>query len=185
MNSDKLPAYYFTSDLHIGHTNVIQYDSRPFQNVEQHDWALAMKCRPSEEDSGRSPQLWILGDVARTAKDFERFASQVFPHWYKVHLIRGNHDDKAAWKLRDRFASAHEALYLRVNASVRIYLSHYAHRVWRNSHHGAFHLYGHSHGALPGIGRSMDVGVNVNSYAPVSLETVVSTLGTLDDTNHH
>jgi calcineurin-like phosphoesterase family protein len=42
----------------------------------------------------------------------------------------------------------------------RVYLAHYAHRVWPGQSHGSFHFYGHSHGALPVCGRSRDVGVD-------------------------
>lgn len=33
----------YTSDLHFGHKNVIQFDHRPFSNVEEMD-ALIMQC---------------------------------------------------------------------------------------------------------------------------------------------
>jgi calcineurin-like phosphoesterase family protein len=39
-------------------------------------------------------------------------------------------------------------------------------------HHGAWHLYGHSHGALPPYGKSFDVGVDCWNYKPVSFEQV-------------
>ena len=64
-------------------------------------------------------------------------------------------------------------------------MSHYAHRTWRNSVHGAFHLYGHSHGDLPGLGRSMDVGVDANDYAPISIAAVVEKLSVAGITDHH
>ena len=43
----------------------------------------------------------------------------------------------------------------------RVWLSHYAHRSWPAQHYGAYHFYGHSHGALPHVGRSRDVGIDV------------------------
>lgn len=44
----------------------------------------------------------------------------------------------------------------------RIWLSHYSHEVWPKSHHGAWHLYGHSHNSLKARENalSMDVGVD-------------------------
>ena len=57
-----------------------------------------------------------------------------------------------------------------------IVLHHYGQRVWRNSHRGAYHLYGHSHGSLPPFGLSVDVGVDskeiTSEYRPVSFEEV-------------
>ena len=107
------------------------------------------------------------------------------PWWAEIHLIRGNHDDRAAWKVRDLFDSAHEALYLRINPKVRLYLSHYACRTWRNSHHGSIHLHGHSHGALPPWGRSRDTGVMLNGFRPFGLRQIVEEMKDKPVTPHH
>ena len=53
-----------------------------------------------------------------------------------------------------------------------VVLCHYAMRVWSRSHHGAIHLYGHSHGNLPGDSQSCDVGVDCWDFAPVSIEEI-------------
>jgi calcineurin-like phosphoesterase family protein len=56
-----------------------------------------------------------------------------------------------------------------------IVLCHYALRVWDCSHYGAWHLYGHSHGELSPMGKSLDVGVDVYP-APISLGEVIALL---------
>ena len=45
---------------------------------------------------------------------------------------------------------------------------YYAMRVWNRAHHGAWHLYGHSHGKLPEAATflSMDVGVDTHDFRP-------------------
>ena len=53
-----------------------------------------------------------------------------------------------------------------------IRLSHYAHRVWPGMHLGDIHLYGHSHGSLPGTAASLDVGVDSWDWAPVRLSEI-------------
>jgi len=46
-------------------------------------------------------------------------------------------------------------------------------RVWNKSFHGSWQLFGHSHGLLPDIGlMQMDVGVDSNNYAPISINMV-------------
>ena len=62
-----------------------------------------------------------------------------------------------------------------------IVLLHYGMRVWPRSHHGAIHLYGHSHGNLPGDNQSVDVGVDYPEWAmrPVSLPEIMGHLKTL------
>lgn len=180
-----LPAHYFTADLHLGHSRILQLDGRPWDDIEVHDIALAQRMRPRPEDRNRSPQLWLLGDVGHKKKHVEALLRDIRPHWAKIHLIRGNHDDRAAWAVRELFDSANEALYLRISPVVRLYLSHYAHRVWRNSHHGSYHLHGHSHGALPRDGRSMDVGVMLHDYLPVPLRQVIALLDDAVFVDHH
>ena len=119
-----------------------------------------------------------------------------------MRLVRGNHDDRGAWQLRDLWASAHEAFYLRVDNDVSAYLSHYAHRVWRNSHRGAYHIHGHSHGGLRKwehssrewavqdkreipYGRSTDVSANCIDYKPRCLTAIVEELKNQPHINHH
>lgn len=65
--------------------------------------------------------------------------------------------------------------------SQKVFLSHYAHVIWPGSHAGVFHLYGHSHGNLEPWREkhmpnalSMDVGVDVQGYAPVSFAQVAA-----------
>jgi len=180
-----LPAHYFGADLHLGHHNILKLDGRPWSGINLHDLALTQRMRPLDKDKNRSPQLWLLGDVGTRAEDIRLFMRDIRPYWWKIHLIRGNHDDKAAWKLRDLFDTYNESLYVRVSADVKLYLSHYAHRVWRGSNRGTYHLHGHSHGALPRVGRSMDVGVMLHDYRPVPLTRVVAELEGNSLIDHH
>ena len=177
-----LLRHWFISDLHLGHKNILKYDSRPFSDIQEHDQYLTHTCA---EAGRRNRTLWLLGDIATRRSQLEAFMEVVKPKWEKVILIRGNHDDRVAWKDRRMFDEAHESRYVRIDTDVKVYLSHYAHRVWRNSHHGAYHLYGHSHGALPPVGRSMDVGAPCISYKPLSMETVVELLKFEDHTEHY
>jgi calcineurin-like phosphoesterase family protein len=58
-------------------------------------------------------------------------------------------------------------------------LCHYGLRVWDRSHHGALHLYGHSHGTLPGDSQSLDVGVDGWEFTPVNIEQVRDRMKTM------
>lgn len=40
--------------------------------------------------------------------------------------------------------------------------------VWNKSHYDSWHLFGHSHGRLPALGKSLDVGVDGHDFAPWS-----------------
>ena len=176
--------HYFTSDLHIGDAAVLRYDTNiPYTSLEERAEDLIANCRPLDDEA--YPRLWLLGDVGKTKRDVERLLAGIRPYWAEIHLIRGNHDDRAAWALRDKFDSANEALYVRFNKDVKAYMSHYAHRTWRNSHHGSFHFYGHSHGALAPYGRSHDVGVNANGGRPCHLRNLIEKYKAEPTTEHH
>jgi calcineurin-like phosphoesterase family protein len=171
---------FFTADSHFGHKNVIQHDKRPFATIEEHDaimienWNKTVK-KPSDE-------VYHLGDFAfRNEQPIEWYTKQLNG---RIHFIRGNHDDKGAWRHPELFASMQEAAYIK-RFKEKFYLLHYSCRTWRCSHRGSYHLYGHSHGKLPPLGRSMDMGVNVNNYRPVSLEEVVEFLKPRSFTAHH
>lgn len=62
-----------------------------------------------------------------------------------------------------------------------VVLLHYAMRTWPKSHHGSLHLYGHSHGAVPGDRQSCDVGVDCWNLRPVGLDEIIAHLGTLPE----
>lgn len=177
--------HYFTADLHINHANVIKYDNRPFENIDQHDHTIIANLKPEEEHQGSHNELWILGDVALSVPKLAYMMDIIRPQWQKIHLIRGNHDDKGAWKKKHWFDSANEALYLRVDRETKVYMSHYAHRVWRNSHHGSLHFHGHSHGALPTWGKSLDVGTMNFGWKPMSLETGIQLTKDRELIHHH
>jgi calcineurin-like phosphoesterase family protein len=179
---NELDNHWFIADLHLGHASVLRYDNRPFDDIDKHDSALTVNCAGYGKPNRT---LWLLGDVALRKRDLTFFMNLVKPAWGRVMLVRGNHDDKVAWRHRSLFDEAYEAHYLRANPDVKVYLSHYAHRVWRNSHHGSYHLHGHSHGALLQWGRSMDVGANCVGYHPVSLTEIVGRLSTESPINHH
>jgi calcineurin-like phosphoesterase family protein len=176
-------ALFFTSDTHFGHKNILVYDKRPFDTIEQHDEALINNWNSvvTEKDD-----VWHLGDFClRSARPASWYLSRLRG---RVHLVRGNHDDKAAWRDKHLFSTAQEAAYIK-HESQRIYLCHYSCRVWRASHRGSWHLFGHSHGGLDHIGealgKSMDVGVNLHGYRPLSFQEVKKALDARSLLPHH
>jgi calcineurin-like phosphoesterase family protein len=60
-------------------------------------------------------------------------------------------------------------------------LCHYCLRVWPRSHFNSWHLYGHSHGTLPPIGKSWDAGVNTNDFTPLAFPQIQAIMKTRPD----
>jgi len=137
----------------------------------------------------RSHRVYLVGDVSMgNAEETKKLLTRLNG---QIYLIRGNHETIAeSPTCRDRFVWIKDVFMLKVpcedekfswKGKVRIWLSHYAHRVWPNSHHGSLHLYGHSHGYLSDDDRvlSIDVGIDaVAMRAPVSFEWVLRTMHT-------
>lgn len=174
---------FFTSDTHFGHRNIIKYANRPFEDSGEMDEALIANWN---DLIANDDEVYHLGDFSltdpnRTDKILNRLNG-------KIYLIKGNHEKSVLKKsfTRDRFEWIKDYYELTINnerMKQMICLSHYAHRVWNKSHHGSFHLYGHSHDSLEyqPWGKSMDVGVDtaariLGEYRPFSFNEIKSIL---------
>jgi calcineurin-like phosphoesterase family protein len=175
---------WFTSDRHFGHANILKFSNRPFASVEEMDEALIV-AHNSRVKSGDI--FYDLGDFAFT-DNHDAYLSRLNG---EGHLLPGNHDHRRRLKKVKGWHTIEEKLvHLKLPDTTELVLCHYALRVWRNSHHGAIHLYGHSHGNLPGDSRSCDVGVDCRrwNFAPVSLEEIRDHLSCFPDRlepDHH
>lgn len=163
-------SVFFTADTHFGHANIIKYSNRPYQHVNDMDDELCYNW-----NSVVSPEDFVyhLGDFSFGKAD--KYLAQLNGH---IFFVPGNHDREMR-RIREEKRWNHKITWLPELAEVvigeqRIVLCHYALRVWRKSHHGTWHLYGHSHGSLPEDphSRSFDVGVDVHNYHPISFQEV-------------
>lgn len=168
---------WFTADDHFGHNKVIVYSNRPYQTVEEMNEALIANWNARVD---KKDLVWHLGDFC--------FRKDAFQFYTRLNgllkFCRGNHDREHVLEKLVGSENVHDTAYIRYQGE-RFWLSHYAHRTWRKSNHGSYHLYGHSHGDLPGLGRSMDVGVDAQQYAPIHVDEVIARLANAGNTNHH
>ena len=157
---------WFTADLHIGHKNVIDYCRRPFVTVDEMNEVIMDNIL---EFVGRGDILYILGDSGYSSGKIEALLKFLIMQGVQVHYIWGNHDDSSKIKraINDNCVWTGDLKYITIEEQ-KIMLSHYCMRTWRSSVHGAWNLYGHSHGDLEDIGLQYDVGVDNNGYFPVS-----------------
>jgi calcineurin-like phosphoesterase family protein len=154
---------FFTADTHLGHSAIIRFCSRPFLNVEEmneiiiKNWNL--KVKPQD-------RVYIIGDFAFGSREkILNYTQKLNGH--KI-LIVGNHDNIGQPK-NYGFAEKYQLLTAKING-IYITMCHYAMRTWEKSHYDSWHIYGHSHGMLEAIGKSWDVGVDNNGFAPVEFE---------------
>jgi calcineurin-like phosphoesterase family protein len=175
---------WLTSDFHLNHSNIIEYERKHFKlhkepefNLrDMHSFFFDNWCRlvkPKDD-------VYFLGDWLLGSKDSaEHYAKQLPGH---IHLIKGNHDNWAKGNI-EGFASARDVYQLKY-CGRKIWLSHYPHHSWPSSFHGSLHCFGHVHGNYSGYGRSMDVGVDTRApgFADYlySIDEVISILESKD-----
>jgi len=159
---------FFSSDYHLGHHRIIQYDGRPFNDVahmNEHIIASHNMFIDTSDD------FYFLGDFSfnnsRTEEYLQRLNGQKF-------FIKGNHDGPRTIKLLEKYGTYLGGLHEIIVNNQSIVLCHYAMRTWRGSHKGTWQLYGHSHGSLPDNPNSLsiDVGINCHNYKPLSFNEV-------------
>lgn len=159
---------FFTSDTHFDHKNIIKYSERPFRDVAEMNDELIKRWNSvvSYKDT-----VYHLGDFVLSKKTTpERLTYYLNMLNGKIEFCYGNHDDIRLFNKAK--IQGQDIRKVRYEGEI-IILCHYAMRVWNRSHHGTWHLYGHSHGALPEADSlSFDVGVDANNYYPVSFDQV-------------
>jgi len=186
---------WFSSDLHLGHGNIIQYcqrvnphkrglvgppEDRLFQSPDEMDRELidTWNSWVGEEDL-----VFHLGDFTMkgilAALDY---LDKLNGRWV---FLSGNHD---YWmrEMRSNKVVAHDAtekvLLIRDYLELKVFdeemgeghwqklvMFHYPIASWNSKFKGSWHLYGHEHGTRdPWTTTAMDVGVDTNEYKPYS-----------------
>ncbi len=182
---------WFTSDTHAFHKNICRGTTewepgghisiRDFDTPEQMTEEMAFRINSVVKEND---ELWHLGDWS-----FGGYAKiPIFRDMLNcknIHLIFGNHDQHIE-PVNSPYRGLFKSCQYVKNLSYKIdsmksskygktglFLSHYSHQVWSQSHHSIIHLFGHSHGSLKGIGKSMDVGVDTNNLYPYHLDEII------------
>jgi calcineurin-like phosphoesterase family protein len=167
---------FFSADFHLGHSNIIKYCGRPFENVHEMNEKIIENYNAIVAPDDH---LYFLGDFSfcspgLTIEFLKRLHGKKF-------MIQGNHD-KALTKEEVRpyieWLKDYHKLSIQDKDAARgvqdIVLMHYAMRVWDKSHWGAWQLYGHSHGSLPDDPNALaiDVGVDCHNFKPITYDEI-------------
>ena len=135
---------YYIADPHLGHTNVLKFDNRPFKTIQEHDEIIIKNWnkRITPDDD-----VYILGDISwhpsgKTAEIYSRLLG-------KKHWIVGNHDKKYLKnvQLREQFTEITDYKELNINNRL-IVLCHYPIPCFNRHYYGEYHFYGHVHNSF-------------------------------------
>ena len=171
---------FYTADTHFGHALMLDKKAcgRPFASTTEMDEALISNwnavVRPDDIVYHLGDFAFGLGDEDRVRTIFSRLMGR------KV-LVLGNHDYRKRGTVHPTLAGLAwdqpPCQHLETtDEGERVFLSHYACRTWPGANKGGWHFYGHSHGDLPPLGRSRDVGVDCpdTGYAPRTFRELTS-----------
>ena len=132
---------YFTSDWHLGHESIINWERTQFNSIQEHDITilefvrkLAKKIKPGDNvymlgDYGDIDKLWYIDELTHVG------AHTIF--------IAGNHDKFAD---KDKFEQYFDEVYWHpIYLSERLIVSHFPQAIWPS---GVVNIHGHCHGSI-------------------------------------
>lgn len=170
---------WLTSDTHFGHENILRLAERPWETIGQMNRALLANINACV---GPRDDLYILGDFSFRISTEEAQAIRRKIRCQKIHLIAGNHDkDWTRPEVAGTFIVEPPIIKLKAEGR-KFVLSHYPIEDWEGMRNGSIMLHGHIHtrgesynlaNREQGIYR-YDVGVDANSYMPVSLASILA-----------
>lgn len=155
-------AIFLTSDQHYNHIKIIEFEKRPYANVEQMNTDLIARhnAMVSNEDT-----VYILGDfIFGTKPQFCEILNALNGH---LILIPGNHDRlKPSFMRRVGLEVANRRQIVE-----GVILSHHP-----LENVDDFNFHGHVHSRWKVNGKKFNVGVDVNGYRPVPWSLALSEL---------
>ena len=139
---------YYISDTHFGHKGVINFDKRPFSDINEMEAILIANWnnKVTNQDT-----IYILGDFCfEKESEWLRLLNQLKG---KKVLIKGNHDLKnMSSSLKNKFQDIKD--YKEINdtlnnENVKVILSHYPIPFYKKDYSNkVYHLYGHLHNTI-------------------------------------
>ena len=155
---------FFTSDHHFGHKQIIDFESRPFKDVDQMNESMIESWNSVV---GSDDKVFHLGDFSFLNKDATHHIVERL-NGYKI-LILGNHDRgrSRAWWLDTGFeeVSKYPLIY-----NDFFFLSHEP--MYMNKHMPYVNVHGHIHGQKYEGNNHFNICVEHWNYKPLSFEQI-------------
>ena len=158
--------YWWTSDYHFSHFNIIRYCKRPFTNTQDMDRALIQKYNEKVKDDDI---CYILGDVAMCGPTYREYLENIIQQLNgNKHLILGNHDRfKPADYIEMGFRAVHTSLELQDHKLVLIHDPVNSIVAPEKTF-----VVGHVHDMWLKDNNAINIGVDAHNFYPVNLTRV-------------
>lgn len=176
--------HWFIADTHYGHSNILNYECRPFKSLEEMEEKMVDAWNSVVEDSDT---VWFAGDFSfKGYDDIKRILLKLKGN---IKFIKGNHDKhKTYYTLNDEgiIESFDEVgSYIKTN-KLQFYISHFPMQIGERPR--IYNIHGHIHSEYSMFRDQINVGVDskfmheyyenegVNFGTPVSLEYILNNL---------
>jgi len=170
---------FFTSDLHLGHENVLSI-RKQFHDIKEQDDILIENWNNKVK---KNDEVYILGDLSfRASTSISDYLSRMSG---KKHLIVGNHDGTWMRKVNNLELYFQSIDYLKTMKfeKKQITLCHYPMLEWPGSRYvesgTSFLIHGHIHNEIDSEvykyiknfqPHALNAGVDINNFEPVTFE---------------
>ena len=189
LNPDNI---WFSSDLHLNHTNILRYDNREFSTIKEHDETIINNWNKEVAPNGNVLFLgdFCFGDSSTAENYIKRLNGNII-------FIKGNHEKPLCGYLTKNKLKWYDYLEIKVRDETLerkwqgLCLFHYPIFEWNKGHHGSWHLHGHCHGNCEinknntSTKKMLDMGTNLWKYTPVSYRRIKSIMNKRENITHN
>lgn len=211
INTRDYDGVFFTSDWHWAHDKVFLFEPRGCSTREEH---MDLLTKGINNQATTDSLIIHLGDMALTCEyDYYRNWLLDGINCQNIWGIEGNHDNR--WNRITSFSHTYDKNLVNLgfgcdmvfnspsnvvgkkDSKHKITCCHYAMEIWNGSHHGSWHLSGHSHGSFEHTtvdypyGKRLDIGVEnalkYNGHLMFTLDDIVSIMSckSINMVDHH
>jgi calcineurin-like phosphoesterase family protein len=160
---------WITSDTHFGHAKIIDYENRPFRDVEEMNESLILRWNNNVKPLDIVYHLgdFGLGPTVEMARIRNRLNGSIV-------LVKGNHDDSLSKLLSIGFSGIADRLVLHYKYW-EFTMTHVPQQdlLYDEMSHGMINLHGHVHGKNRATRNRINVSCDAWDYTPVTLDDLM------------
>jgi|AntRauTorckE5430_2_1112549.scaffolds.fasta_scaffold16341_4 calcineurin-like phosphoesterase family protein len=156
---------FVTSDTHFFHENIIKYEERPFQTVEDMNHELIKNWNEVVEPNDL---VYFLGDFGMAHPEVLR--KILFALNGQISIIRGNHDDSITKLVDIGFSLVADQVRLEYYGYLCVF-SHKPELMAPGA--GVVNIHGHIHGKIRFREGSINVSTDAWGYKPIELRDLI------------
>lgn len=146
-------AVFYTADTHFCHKNIMIYENRPYQDIDEMNDAIIDNWNRAVNTDDI---VYHLGDfVFGGTTKWEAILSQLNG---KIHLVLGNHDDQKTVKKLSHYFDSVEYMIVRNIDKQHLFLCHYPLEIGLTPN--TYSVHGHIHSMPSRMINQINVGID-------------------------